>query len=403
MSFLWERPVAEDITEKFDIEGFQKLSFINLTDRDRDQIVSMFKAGFFRSTASYIHKLALKVLKNSMSGLETYNFNKVLTIQAKNVLYDEAIIIVKSAQLLGILNKTEVGFFCKTMFLLQAINAEGEEREIKDKDVLELLCNYSKAVFCKKLDGLKDSYVSFVDKLHKTEILTFSEDYINIIESCGKEQVVIAEEMVFSENLETNEVLQKNVKNFLPILWEKIGLRHKTIISIILKETKNKELISGIIKPIEILTDEKMFLKGIELSVDALKSHFEENYSTNELLFLKEILRSVQLTNQLTAFTLSSFLMAYIRGSNKSIKAISMKMLVDVSDERWAFYFKNYFEADENLMLSILSSKNGAKNWCEFVNIFGKENMLNKKLHTPTIMKDYKAIQEVFTNMYLNN
>lgn len=404
---LWKIPEKKTPIVLSSIDDFENLSLPSISDEDKEHIILAFKAKFYRSLVEFAYSRMLNAIKNVLKNLGESNINTYSFLYVKRFFKDEGgIFTINNAERLGLIDKQEKLEMVRLIQLVQqsmSIDAE----ELEEKEVLSILQSCVNIVFIKDFSPFIESFVAFIDSLINKEILTLSKEYIDIIESAPKEQLLVVEELLRFLIKSPNAIIIENIKTLLPVLWDIVPKKQKINFAWYLDGCKDKDVVMQLVKLPDIDIENQTLKKVITYNSDAIYCHFAFNNSSNELLSLHLMMDDLLITNLTTGYVITPLILAYIgtdRTVNKQTISLAEKGLLQITEDKWNFFFKNFFMNDEFLLMELCSKRAELQRFCEMFCVFcGDNHNIDKELFQLIFEKNTKSLQEKFLNIYKNN
>ena len=385
MSTLWSSGTRQEDVDS-SIEGMlEKCKY--LEQEDKDFILASFNAGKYGYVLEYIFNKSMKVLEDVVFTIGEEVVVGICHWVDKNILikfFD--IFVLRLASQLELMTKDErVKLVYINEILQNRKETAGSENaiELSKKDVEKYIRECFDIVLLKNYDDFTESFNKLITTLREEEILPFSDKYADII-NAPKHEINFLLRLMFvllksvkKEDEKKNTSLIVNVKNLFPLLWENIGLNDKKFFAYYIKVAPEDSLlttvmeeISGQIKMQDFSMDIAVATKLLKTSQEIISAHFSINNHKSEA----SSLLSLQEYNQIPKLFLRNYItpcvITYLGNSFGYINEshmIAAEILENISDDKWQYYFENFFEKDDFVLITLLIAERCLKDWCVLI------------------------------------
>lgn len=389
MNIIWD-----DVRKKCNISDPSFIDMINnyaissneLSGEDKEFILTSYNAKMYNYVVEYVYNKAVKILQDTIFSMgEEVVVNVTHWIDRTVVSNFFDVFVLRLAHDLGLISKDDKILFLNIIEFLQH-KKESFVVEVEDfikEKAKYFICSLFEAVLSKDYSVFVQNINDSIQTLLSVNILPDSEEYHNLINKFDLRKNVLIRlliSLVKSESIVDKKelkILVQNIKNLFSTLWEKASLNEKKFFCYYLKSSSpDSELVkifselSDEIKLQEFSTDLTTITKILKNCQDILSYHYSVSSHKEEtapLIKLNEIevypkffLRSVITPSVITYLGNNN---GYIRESRE----IAGQILDKISTEKWKFYFKNFFESDDFVLINLFDVKDCLKDWCSLI------------------------------------
>ena len=405
----------EDIVEESDT---------TLTQDDKDFILTSYNAGMYNYVVEYVFNKSIKILQDVVFSIgEDIVINITHWIDKSFISKFFDIFILRLATDFDLITKQEKIRILQTIELLQKRKDDHENNVEIDKERAKyLILNLFDAVLTKDYEPFITSFKETINVLYTQEIIPFSDMYNEILESTNKHKNLLIRIMVSllrNTNVDAKKykVLSQNVKNLFPFLWDNASLNDKKFIAYYLKVSPqdspiNKlfDEISNQIKLQDFNTDLTLVSKILKNCQDILSSHYSVVNHKGEVSALINLSEVDHIPNLFLRSVVTPALICFLGNSNGYLSEsheISQKIINKVPEEKWTYYFKNYFAKDDFVLINLISVDRCLKDWCSIIKKCGVdiEEITNEnvvELLKASKAQDFEKIKEFANKIYFS-
>ncbi len=425
MSTLWKSGVKSEDSDISSVESMlEKCHY--LSQDDKDFVLASFNAGKFGYVLEYIFNKAMKVLEESVFTIGEEVVIGICHWVDKSVLikfFD--IYVLRLASQLELLSKAERMELVYINEILQHRRDEKGENtvELLKKDVEKYLKVCFNSVLHKDFTNFGESFNELINLVKNEEIIPFSDKYSEII-NAPKHEINLFLRLMFvllynskKEEISKDSALITNVKTLFPLLWENIGINDKKFFAYYLKVAGEDSLVYKVVDEISSqikLQDFAMELpaatKLLKICQEIISSHYSINNHAAEVSALLSLQESHQVSKLFLRSYITPSLITYL-GNNfgylNESHLISKQILENISEEKWLYYFKNFFEKDDFVLITLIITERCLKDWCSLIKEIDIEedeisNELIRDLLKASRKNDYEKIVENSRKIFFN-
>lgn len=381
-----------------------------LSSDDIDFLVTSFSAKMYNYSVEYMYNKAVKILQDNVfsCGEElVLNITHWIDRSFLSPFFD--VFVLRIACDFDFITLEEKLEFMRIAEYLQARKDNFSDNWQIDKErakyfLLVLFFSVLSKDFSSKVKEIKD----VIEKLYTIDILPLSNEYSDIICTTNRHKNLLVRIMfclLKISNKEDNKrykTLCNNIYSLFPTLWDSTSLNDKKFIAYYLKSSNPQSPISQVfgafsnkIKVQDITTDINVITKILKNCQTTLSCHFSVSNHVGETLSLqaleeinatpKNFLRSI-ITPSLVCFLGGNY------GTLKGSKEIAQNILNKITQEKWQFYFKNFFEKDDFVQINLITNEKSLKEWCTIIKKSGvDENDLPNKTIKDIIIQSKKS------------
>lgn len=355
-----------------------------LTQDDKDFIITSYNAGMYNYVVEYVFNKSIKILQDVVFSMgEDIVISITHWIDKSFISNFFDVFILRLATDFDLITKQEKIKILQTIELLQKRKDDHVNNVEIDKERAKyLILNLFDAILTKDYDPFITSFKDTINVLYTEEIIPFSDMYNEILESTNKHKNLLIRIMVSllrNTNVDPKRyrVLSQNVKNLFPFLWDNASLNDKKFIAYYLKVSAPDSPINKIfaeistqIKLQDFNTDLGLVSKILKNCQDALSSHYSINNHKGEISALIALSEIEHIPNLFLRSVITPATICYLGNNygyfNESREA-AVKILFSVPDEKWTYYFKNYFVKDDFVLINLITVPVCLKDWCYLI------------------------------------
>ena len=408
-----------DFSSDVDIENVVQNCPYNLDDEDKAYIISSFKAGFYRYCLEFVYKNVIKTLETVLYSTGEKIGNKMAYVMDQgSILGISDIFVVSLSNKLGLIDREDRLNIIKLAELLQVQNRRRNTVQItKEQATQHILLNFN-YVFYKDFSYIKESMINLVEMLTKQKLIPLDKEYISIVQATENEKTILVRLLfvLLFEVKQKDEVFINNFKLLIPVLWERLVLSDKIYLSLYLKNNDNTDLAEKVLNEISsnikipdfntaVNIVEWVFING----QDAISCHFSLNNTRSEISALLNLRDNIHIPAMFGRNNITPAILAYTGntyGYVDEARNVAKEILYEISNEKWIYYFKNYF-LDPNILIKLFSSAKTASAWCELVREYIEdieEDIPNEDIRQIIAMAkkgDVEGVRKICKSLYL--
>lgn len=403
----------EDIVENSDTD---------LTQDDKDFIVTSFNAGMYNYVVEYVFNKTTKILQDAVFAVgEDIVLNITHWIDKSFISKFFDVFILRLATDFDLISRQEKLKILQTIELLQKRKDDNSANQEIDKERAKyLILNCFDAVLVKDYTPFISSIQETIEVLQTYNIEPYSDIYNDIIESTNKHKnllIRIMFAMLKNNNADSKKfkVLCQNVKNLFPFLWDNASLNDKKFISFYLKTSPQDAPINKVFSEIstqiklqDFNTDLNVVTKILKSCQDVLSSHYSVNNHKGEIAPLIQLSEVGHFPNLFLRSVITPCLITYLGNNNGYInesRMTSEQIMSSIPAEKWTYYFKNYFNKDDFVLINLITVEGCLKDWCSIVKKCGvdEEEIANENIRELIVAskhQDFEKIVEFANKIY---
>ena len=426
MSTLWSSGTRKEDVDSNIENMIEKCSY--LEQEDKEFILASFNAGKYGYVLEYIFNKSMKVLEDVVFTIGEEVVVGICHWVDKNILikfFD--IFVLRLASQLELMTKEDRVSLVYINDVLQNRKDKAgsdEVAELSKADVVKYIRACFDIVLLKDFSEFTTSFNDLMKTLKEVEIQPFSEEYVKII-NAPKHEINFLLRLMFvllksvkKEEEKDCTSLIVNVKNLFPLLWENIGLNDKKFFAYYIKVapedsilTSVMEEISSQIKMQDFSMDVSVATKLLKTSQEIISAHFSINNHKGEASSLLSLQEYTQVPKLFLRNYITPCIITYLGNSFGYINESHMtalQILENISDDKWQYYFNNFFEKDDFVLITLLIAERSLKDWCTLIKGLDidedeVENENVKVLLKATRKSDYEGIVDCAKRIFYDN
>jgi hypothetical protein len=356
-----------------------------LSQEDKDFILSSFNAGMYNYVVEYVYNKSVKILQDVVFSIgEDIVVNITHWIDRSYISNFFDIFVLRLACDFDLVSKKEKLKILQITEVLQKRSDNGQNTEQIDKEKAKYyIISLFDAILIKDFSPFTKSVVETLDCLKKVVIVPYSETYTEIMESSDRRKslfirIMFAMLKTANENDEESyKVIFQNAKNLFPFLWDTESLNEKKFIAYYLKTSDENSLIKKVFSSIseqiklqDFNTDVNVVTKILKSCQEVLSSHFSVHNHNDEVAGMIKLGEIEFFPNYFLRSVITPCLVTYLGNENGYIndsRQLSSQIFEKLTQEKWTFYFKNFFLQDDFVQMTLLLNPCCLKDWCSLV------------------------------------
>ena len=382
----------------------------NLTEDEKEYVLSSYSAGYYRYCLEFVYKKSIAVLKKALySAGETIASKLAYTMDEASLLGIADIFALGLATKFNIIDKEDRLDMIKLAELLQAKNRRLSDSQITKEQASSYVSSCFNYIFYKDYSNFEKSFVDLIDLLTQSKLIPLSPEYITMVGAPSTEKIILVRLLfvLLFEIKKREEIFINNFKLLIPVLWDSINMSDKIYLSLYLKQNNNTELAEQVIEEVNKHIKIPDFNTNINLIVnifsngqDALASHFSLNNTRSEISALLNIKEDLHIPAMFTRYYMCPTILAYLGnpyGELAEARNVAKDILNDISNDKWVYFFKNYF-LDNNILVKLFYSQKTASAWCELVQEYIEdieEEITNEDIKNVIILSKQGDVENV--------
>lgn len=423
MNIIWF-----DAKKRFNIsdasfEDIVEHSMTDLTQDDKDFILTSFGAGMYNYVVEYVYNKAKKILQDAVFSIgDDVVLNMTHWVDRTFITRFFDVYILRLACNFGLISKEEKLEFFKIIEVLQnRKDSEQNTTQIDKEKAKFFIISLFNSVLFKDFTPFQESIKQTIEILYSEEIIEGQEDFEEIINSDDQHKNLLSRiifAMLRIENVDSKryKTLCKNAKVLLPKIWKYVSLNDKKFMAFYLKELDNDDLLKKLfdslddVKLQDFSTDMAIATKLLKNCQDALENHYSIANHKAEVTPLLNLAEVPSYPNLFLRSVVTPCLVLYLGnnfGALGESKEIAGKILSTLPSEKWTHYFKSFFVKDDFVLSTLLITSGINKEWCGLVKNCGvdvedlpDENV--KSLVEASIAGDFNKVKEYAKIIYLS-
>ncbi len=383
------RVVWEGAHKKCNITGSSFADIVEnsdttLTQDDKDFILTSYNAGMYNYVVEYVYNKAKKILGDAVFAIDediVINITHWIDKSFISKFFD--VFILRLATDFELISRKEKLIILQTIeFLQKRKDSDTSTGEIDKEFAKSLIINLFDAVLTKDFEPFMSSIGEVIETLYTCEIEPYSDAYNEIIQGSTKYKNLLIR--IMSSMLKCNNVdgkryktLCQNVKNLFPFLWENATLNDKKFLAYFLKVSPEDSAICKLFEELEsqiklqdFNTDINVVTKILKSCQDIISCHYSINNHKGEIAPLIQLGEVDHFPNLFLRSVITPCLVTYLGNSNgyfNESREAAGKALEKITQEKWSFYFKNYFEKDDFVLSNLILVDCCHKDWCNII------------------------------------
>ena len=352
----------------------------NLTEEEKEYVLLSFESGFYRYCLEFVYKKVMEVLRKVLNSAgDTIASKMAYVMEEGSLLGISDIFVLSLANRVGIIDKEYRLNLIKLTELLQAQIRKLNVGQLSKELVTQYLIRCFNYIFYKDYTKFTKSMVSLIDMLTKEKLIPLSPEYITIIGATDNEKIVLVRLLfvLLFEIKEKEEIFINNFKLLIPVLWDNISMSDKIYLSLYLKHNDNPDYVQEVLEAMnnshikipDFNTDIKIVKHIFINGQDSTACHYSLNNTRSEVSALLNIRDNIYVPAMFSRNIISPAVLAYLGntyGHFDEAKTIAKDILYNISNDKWVYFFKNYFK-DVHIIIKLFYSAKTATRWCELV------------------------------------
>lgn len=422
MKIIWNNAHKKCNITDSSFEDIVENSDTDLTQDDKDFILTSYNAGMYNYVVEYVFNKTVKILQDTVFSIgEDIVLHITHWIDKSFISKFFDVFILRLATDFELITKQEKIKILQTIELLQKRkDDQANTVEIDKERAKYLILNCFDAVLIKDYSPFTQSIKECIETLYTVNIEPYSDIYNDIIQSTNKHKnllIRIMFSMLKNNNVEAKKykVLCQNVKNMFPFLWDDASLNDKKFIAFYLKTSPADAPINKIFNEIstqiklqDFNTDLAVVTKILKSCQDILSSHYSVNNHKGEIAPLIQLAEVNHYPNLFLRSVITPCLITYLGNNNgyfNESRLTAESILTEIPEEKWTYYFKNYFNKDDFVLINLIIVEGCLKDWCNIIKKSGvdAEEITNEKVKELVIASkhhEYNRVVELANQIY---
>ncbi len=384
MRIIWNNAKRKCNISDESFEDIVKNSFCALSSDDRDFILTSFNNGMYNYVVEYVYGKATKMLIDAVFSVGeemVVSLTHYLDKTFVSKFFD--IFVLRLANEFGLVSKKEKLSIIKIMEIMQKRQDNIEEAQEIDKEMAKfIITTLYDSILLKDFTPFTTSILETITGLTSEEIKPYDDAYGEIMESTFEQKnllVRIMFSLLSSDSMDSKaqKTLSQNVKNLFPFLWDCVSLNDKKFFTYILKTSPENKLLTkafddlaGQIKLIELPTDLSVVSKLFKSCQDTLSYHYGVSTHKEEVAPLMRIADISTRSNIMLRSIITPALVCYLGGNYGYLsesRAVAEQILSGLSEDKWLYYFKYFFERDDFTLINLFQVEGCVKDFCNLI------------------------------------
>ncbi|ANV70820.1 TPA: hypothetical protein QCP98_000731 [Bacillus cereus] len=421
---LWDSPngasLPANISEVSELTGYINM----LSSREIGRINVSFDAGLYDMATEYTWNRTIAVLRDRVMSfgpefvLEMLGRDEDSLSDTSDFLSDVDVINLSAD--LGLINKTAKILFLQSSELLKHYLGRDVEDELDITQAQACIKNCVKYVLAMNDDGFSMSFTNFRDVL-KREIITENHDIFKSLMTSPyfykRTTTRTLLNLSKSQKAAELEIVFANMVFIIPSIWNDLLSDDRYPIGFAYAEATN----AGNLPLVKALKSVLLKVKGFDYVPESLRSntfieaanhllevHFGGNNFYNEPAAAKQLL---SLGSSIPVPALGKCMTATIAcklgnnwGTSWNAQEYLDQILVNLTDERWEYYFNKIFIGEETILFKLLNH-GIVERWCELVKTYDlhTKNITNhqvSQLLQASFNNRNRKVQEIANQLY---
>lgn len=352
-----------------------------LSEEDREFILTSFNAKMYNYVLEYVYNKAVKILQDTIFSMgEEVVVGVIHWIDRTVISNFFDIFVLRLAYDLDLISREQKIAIIEIIEYLQSKKETFCESEDLDKEK-------TKYFISQLYNGiLTKDYSCFVEKMGKllqdlqTKSITVdSEDYKEMLEITNHHKnlllrILFSLVKANSDDNKKNKIVAQNMKNLVAELWESSSLNDRKFFAYYVKSISTDSSVGKafavILEDVKIndfSTDLSVVTNILKACQDILSSHYSLSNQKDEVLGLIKLSEIKSYPKFFLRSVITPSLLTYIgnnNGVNGEAKEYSEIILSQISAEKWTYYFKNFFESDDFVLINLMTVPNCVKDFC---------------------------------------
>ena len=386
MQIIWNDAKRKCAISDASFEDIVSSEYNALSNEDKDFILSSYNNGKYGFVVEYVYNKSVKLIQDAVFSIgEDMVVSLTHWLDRRFVSNFFDIFVLRLATELGLLSKKEELVILDVSEALQKrYIAERENNFLSfDKDITKFyvvqLCG---AVLLKDFSIFTESIKSTIDSLTSVEILPFQDSYSDILEGSFKKKNLLIRmmvDMMIGKNLGADKmkILCQNAKNLFPFIWDCATTNDKKFFAYSLKQSPPNSNIRAVfgalsnqIKMVDFNTDINVVSRLLKSCQEVMSYHFSVKNSSEEIAAINRLESVSVYPNLFLRSVVSPCLIVMldgIGGKNKESSEVAIRILSSLNSDKWHYYFKNFFERDDFVIMNLATRDKAIKNWCALI------------------------------------
>ncbi len=358
--------------------------FCALSDEDRDFIITSFNAKMYNYVVEYVYNKAVKVLQDTIFSMGEELVVGIIHWIDKTVIsnfFD--IFVLRLAYDLDLISLDQKIAMIEIVEYLQSKKETFDESEDLNKEKTKYyIMQLYEGILTKDYTDFKNKISELLDNLKNKNITLDSKEYKDMLSLINNHKnlllrIIFALVRLDGDDGKTNKILVQNMKNLIVELWDMASLNDKKFLGYYLKTIladssvgKSFAYIFEDIKINDFSTDLSVITNILKACQDILSSHYSLSHQKDEVLGLIKLSEIKSYPKFFLRSVITPSLLTYIgnnNGVNSEAREYADKILSQISSDKWTFYFKNFFVADDFVLINLLTVPTCLKDFCSII------------------------------------
>lgn len=411
---LWEGPKGVDIPKDAEISEIIITYSKQLTEREQQQALVAYRAGFFEMSTEYIWRRSIKILRDKLiNGFgveflqEMINISDVAFIQNLPDYY-----VVKLAYEVGFINKEGNIKLSTSLDFINHYASRDSEEEMDCISADLIISSCIKYIIGKEESTLNSNYVLLRDRI-KSNLANDENDYFGLSEWPYFYKRTTLRSFInllkTAQGAELNYV-KDNFVILVPRMWGDLLEEDKYALGTSFAEAKSANLsyvktIDNVLKQVygyDYVPENLRSNTFVQIANELVMAHFSMNnyYKEPEIISKLESLGTVIPPPALPACIKAIMLVKVgnIYGISWGAQPYADKVLKQLSKEKWTYVLeKVLFNSDE--FVSALCNSNPFDRWIDIYESYGLEKI---KINDLFVKSLFEAFKKKDRSMFVN-
>ena len=398
--------------------------FCALSEEDREFLLTSFNAKMYNYVLEYTYNKAVKVLQDTIFSMgEELVVGIIHWIDRAVISNFFDIFVLRLAYDLDLITIEQKLAMIEIIEYLQSKKETFCESEDLDKEKTKyFIMQLYDGILTKDYSCFVNKMARLLDDLQTKNILLDSDEYNEMIALTNNHKNLLLR-ILFSlvkaeiNDSKKNKIVIQNMKNLIVELWDKASLNEKKFYSYYLKTIPTDSSVGKAfafifedIKINDFMTDLSVVTNILKACQNILSSHYSLSNQKDEVLGLIKLSEIKNYPKFFLRSVITPSLLTYIgnnNGVNSEAREYAESILSQISSEKWTYYFKNFFEADDFVLINLCTVPTCLKDFCSLIKKAGVveddiDNVDIKNLLLACKKGDFDTITTIAHNLVLN-
>ncbi len=399
----------------------------DLTDDDKDFIITSFGAKMYNYVVEYVYNKSIKKIQDNIFKIgDDIVVNIIHWIDRTFISNFFDIFVLRLACDIDLISREEKLIILKVIEYLQGKKDSFSDTEDINKEKTKyFIVKLYLSVLSRDFDEIINKIKDIIEILETKNITCDMAEYQDMLKVTNKHKNILLR-LLFAlvktgaakESGKRFKTLCQNMKNLIVDLWERTSLNDKKFYSYYLKSLSPDQLVfktlSNMFEPIKLIdftTDLSVITTILKSCQDVLSCHYSINNQKDETAGLVKIREVEVYPRYFLRSVITPCLVTYLGNNNgylSASRAVAEEIFSEISSEKWAYYFKNFFKGDDFVLINLINVRDCLKDFCSVIkkaqiDLDSISDSQVKELLISCKEQDFDNIQRISSQIFLEN